>query len=287
MKIKSILPWWSKIAAKVVLARLPVDYRFWQKIGLFRHGHMDQSEYAIGVINGHLRRAGLGHDLADKLVLELGPGDTISNALITSVYGGEAILVDAGDFAEKNLTSYQALANHLVAQGFNAPNIAHAKSLDDVVKICSACYLTDGLNSLKTIKDNSVDLIFSQAVLEHVRKHDFLETMRECRRVIKTTGIASHRIDLKDHLGGGLNNLRFSERLWESDFFVRSGFYTNRIRYSEILSLMQTAGFEVEVVNVDRWDRLPIHRQKLHPVFSKFSDEDLLISGFDVLLRPI
>ena len=287
MKIKSILPWWSKIAAKVVLARLPLGYRFWQKIGLFRHGHMDQSEYAIGVINNHLRRAGLDHNLTDRVVLELGPGDTISNALVTSVYGGEAILLDAGDFAEKNLTPYHALADHLAAQGFNVPDLTQARSLDDVVKICNANYLTDGLHSLKTVKENSVDLIFSQAVLEHVRKHDLLETMRECRRVIKSTGVASHRIDLKDHLGGGLNNLRFSERLWESNFFVNSGFYTNRIRYSEILLMMQAAGFDIEVVNVDRWRRLPIEKQQMHPVFAKFSDDDLLISGFDVLLRPI
>ena len=287
MKIKSMLPWWSKIAAKVVLARLPVDYRFWQKIGLFRHGHMDQSEYAINVINNHIRRVGIGDNLLDKVVLELGPGDTISNALITSVYGGEAILVDTGDYVEKNLTTYQALANYLVTQGFNVPDITQARSLDDLLKICRARYLTEGLDSLKTVKDKSVDLIFSQAVLEHVRKQDFLETMRECRRVLKSTGVASHRIDLKDHLGGGLNNLRFSERLWESNFFVRSGFYTNRIRYSEILTLMQAAGFEVEVINVDRWEQVPIVRHKLHPVFAKFSDDDLLVSGFDVLLKPI
>jgi hypothetical protein len=26
-----------------------------------------------------------------------------------------------------------------------------------------------------------------------------------------------------------LNNLRFSERIWESEFMAKSGFYTNRI----------------------------------------------------------
>ena len=287
MRIKSMLPWWSKIVAKVILSRLPVNHHFWQKIGLFRHGHMDQSEYAVGVVNNHLRRSGIDKNLTDKLVLELGPGDTVASALIASVYGGETILVDSGHYAAKNLDIYHALVSHLTAQGFDVPDVAKATSIADVLKICNACYLTDGLTSLQTIKTESVDLIFSQAVLEHIHKNIFSETMRECRRIIKKNGIASHRIDLKDHLGGGLNHLRFSQRLWESSLFINSGFYTNRINYSDMLSLMAASGFEVEIVNVNRWSQMPIDRKKLNSIFTKLSDDDLLVSGFDVLLRPI
>jgi len=263
-----------------------MGYAFWQKIGLFRHGYMDQSGYAIDVINGHLQTVGKQNDLTDEVILELGPGDTVSSALIASVYGGTAVLVDSGDYATKNLSTYHGLVNHLNDQGFSVPDITHANSVEDVLETCDGRYLTEGLNSLKSLDDNSVDLIFSQAVLEHVRKDEFLETMRECKRVLKVDGIASHRIDLKDHLGGGLNNLRFSENLWESNFFVRSGFYTNRIRYYEMISLMEAAGFNVDIVSVSRWDRPPIERQKLHPIFSDLSDDDLLIRGFNVLLRP-
>ncbi len=287
MKLKSILPWWLKIAAKVVLARLQFGYWFWQKVGLFRHGYMDNSEYAIGVFNSHLKCAAIDNNLSGKVILEIGSGDTVSTALIARAYGGKAILVDAGDFADKKIITYQSLAKHLALQGKEVPEITKAESFDGVLDICNARYLTEGIHSLKNIEDKSVDLIFSHAVLEHIRKNEFLETMRECRRVIKDRGIASHQIDLKDHLGGGLNNLRFSEELWESNFFVRSGFYTNRLRYSEILLFMQDAGFEVEVVNTDRWEQMPIERKKIHPIFSSVSDDDLLISGFRVLLRPI
>ena len=64
------------------------------------------------------------------------------------------------------------------------------------------------------------------------------------------------------------------------DFFARSGFYTNRIRYSEMISLMQEAGFNVDVVRFHKWDKVPIKRQKLHPSFVHSSEEDLLVSGF-------
>jgi hypothetical protein len=69
--------------------------------------------------------------------------------------------------------------------------------------------------------------------------------MTECRRVLSDTGVASHSVDLKDHLEGGLNNLRFSEKLWESDFFVNSGFYTNRIQFYEMLNHFKEPGSEI------------------------------------------
>lgn len=109
--------------------------------------------------------------------------------------------------------------------------------------------------------------------------------MRECFRVLTPEGVASHRVDLKDHLGGSLNNLRFSERIWESEFFVCSGFYTNRIRFPEMIALFEKAGFIVEIYDVRRWERLPVKRQSLSNTFSYLSDGDLTVSGFDVLLR--
>ena len=286
MIMKSLLPWWSKICLKLILSRLPISYGFWRKIGLFRHGHMDQHKYATKIFYSHLQRADRENNLSESVLLELGPGDTVASAFISKVLGAEAILVDSGDYASKELSHYYELSSYFSAKGHSAPDITKVKSLAGLLAVCNAQYLTNGLNSLKTIEDNKVDLIFSQAVLEHIRRHEFLETMKECRRIIKPDGIASHTVDLKDHLGGGLNNLRFSEGVWESDFFARSGFYTNRIRYSEMISLMQEAGFDVDVVRFHKWDKVPIERQKLHPSFVHSSEEDLLVSGFDVLLRP-
>jgi SAM-dependent methyltransferase len=131
-----------------------------------------------------------------------------------------------------------------------------------------------------------VDFIMSQAVLEHVRRREFVDVVQHLRRVLRPDGVCSHRVDLKDHLSDALNNLRFSERVWESTFMAGSGFYTNRIRYSEMLQLFRRAAFDVEVVNVDRWARLPTPRGRLSEPFRHLSDEDLRVSGFDVVLRP-
>lgn len=248
---------------------------------------MDQSEYLSGVFDAHASRTGFKSDLSGKTVLELGPGDSVGTALVAASHGAESILLDVGAFAVSDVGFYQRLANDLSAMGLHPPDISRASNLDEVLEACGARYLTNGVQDFSRIKTGSVDMLFSQAVLEHVRKHEFEQTIQECRRILSDNGVASHRIDLKDHLGGGLNTLRFRHRVWESDFFAKSGFYTNRIRYTEMLSFFEEAGFSVEVLRVDRWEILPIARRSLDVNFVGLSDAELKVKGFDVLLRPI
>jgi len=285
-EIKLHLPWWLKIGAKLVLSRAPMAYKLWQSIGLFRHGHMDSADYAFGVFDAHLSKASLDkHALQGKTILEIGPGDSIATAIIAHAYGARALLMDAGRFARDDVSSYQPLCAQLASRGLPIPDIFSACSIDDILKFCCSEYRTQGLSSWSSIPDESVDLVFSQAVLEHIRKHEFLPLQHECHRVMKSGAVASHRVDLRDHLGGALNNLRFSESLWESDFFTRSGFYTNRIQLNEMLTMFATAGFEADVLDVRRWKAVPTPRRKMDSAFANMPEEELNVSGFDVLLR--
>ncbi len=284
---KRAVPWWGKIAAKVVLSRTPVRYQFWRRLGLFVHGQMDSPAYAYRVLRSHLDRLGW-HDLHGKVVVEVGPGDSVFTALIASAMRARAVyLVDAGSFASKSMDRYRAACIYLAEQGLQPPDLSACATVADMLKACSATYLTRGLDDLKTIPSASVDLVFSQAVLEHVRFHELAELLAETRRVLVSSGVASHEVDLKDHLSNALNSLRFSEPAWESDFMANSGFYTNRVRYSEMLGLMNRAGFNTEIVTVKRWPRLPTARGKLDPRFRSLPDEELLISEFDVIARPV
>jgi predicted SAM-dependent methyltransferase len=139
---------------------------------------------------------------------------------------------------------------------------------------------------MKEIPDASVDIIWSQAVLEHIRFSEFDDYLTQMRRIIKPDGLCSHRVDLKDHLGGELNNLRFNRKLWESDFFSKSGFYTNRIRFSDMLQRFKAAGFEIAWVKEDRWNALPTPVKRLDQDFQKLEINELCVSGFDVILMP-
>lgn len=194
-------------------------------------------------------------------------------------------MVDTGHYAEFNLENYRHFLLTLKEQGeFCIPDKI-PESEAELLEQYNSQYLIDGIHSLKKIPNSSVDFIWSQAVLEHIRKDQFFEFLKEVRRILSPGGVCSHRIDLKDHIGGGINHLRFSERVWESSFMANSGFYTNRYRFGDMINLFSKAGFRVEVVGIDSWECLPIKKRKLYRDYRDISDSDLCISGFDVILR--
>ena len=286
MRIKEILPWRLKMLLKIILSRIPLGYTFWQKIGLFRHGKMLQATYVENNFNEYCSIAKLNHqDLKGKTVLELGPGDSIGTALVASSYGAKTILIDVGSYAVEDVSVYQLLANELRSKGVNVPNIDAAQSLDEVLNICNAQYFTNGLESFYSLQDNSVDMIVSQAVLEHIRKDEFLVIMQECQRIMNENGVSVHTIDLKDHLSKALNNLRFHHNFWESEFISSSGFYTNRIRYSKMLEIFEHAGFSISIVSKNTWDELPTPRKHIAHPFDLLTDDELCVSKFTVLLN--
>jgi SAM-dependent methyltransferase len=248
---------------------------------------MEQPDYAMSVFEKHYARLDPQGKRKGFVMLELGPGDSLSSAPIAYVHGAKACyLVDAGSFAADDFETYAALIGRLHKKGFDTSELSRCTSLADLLDACSCTYLTSGIQSLRTLPDKEMDFIWSHTVLQLVRKQEFMDFVRELRRIIRPDGVCSHRIDLKDLLAESLNNLRFPQTIWETGLIASSGFYTNRIRYSQMLDIFQQAGFSCEVLHVDRWDTLPIPREKLAREFRGLSDDDLMISGFDVVLRP-
>ena len=75
------VPWYLKIALKIVLSRIPLERTFWNRLGVFRHGRMKEPSYAFEVFMKHFHRAGLPSDRQGFVGLELGPGDSLFSAL--------------------------------------------------------------------------------------------------------------------------------------------------------------------------------------------------------------
>ena len=281
------VPWWAKIAAKIVLARLLPSYRARKALGIFRHGRIDDDFLGHSLWVGHAfdwhRQFGIG---PARTVLELGPGDSVGTALFAAAQGADRIwLIDVGDFATPDMAVYREILDSLAA---GAPDLAGRVDLsnrDRMLDTLNATYLTGGTGSLAEVPDSSVDAVMSTAVLEHVRRGEFATALAEMFRVLRAGGTAYHIVDLRDHLGGGLHNLRFSERVWEHPFLAGSGFYTNRLRSHEIIAMMEAAGFEAAVVHITRWPELPVSREALTEQYSQLPDEELRIADFAVLLR--
>lgn len=280
-------PWWGKIAVKVIAARIPLDYHTWRRLGLFRCGPMEQPAYAYGVFKEHFDRAHAIRPLG-FVGLELGPGNSLFSAMVAYAFGvSKYYLVDVGAFATQDLKPYRSMAQFLRQLDLPVPEVERMSSVEEILAACGASYHTCGLDSLRSLPAGSVDFIWSHTVLQHVKRADFQETMRQLRRMLRADGVCSHFLDLRDMLGGGLHHLRFSERVWESKLMSRSGFYTNRLRYSEMLALFKEAGFRTDIETIKRWETRPIPRSKLALQFQDLAEDDLCITGFHAILRPI
>lgn len=282
--IKGALPWFVKIPAKIVLSRLPISLRAWQKMNLFRAGAADLPDFQFGVFKGHLAGCGL-QTLEAKTVLEIGPGNALLTALFARALGAShSWLIDAANLAEQDPRTFASAAGFLRAEGLNPPAISSNESISSQLRYT---YLTGGLDSLRNVPSASIDFLFSQAVMEHIRLAEFDDVAREMQRVLKPGGAASHWIDFRDHLQYALNNLRFSEKIWESDFMANSGFYTNRIPLSAMKRRFGDAGFSVEVASEERWPSgLPTAQSKMAPPFHVMSPDELMVMHAHVVLRP-
>ena len=286
MMLASYVPWWAKIGAKLALSRLPVPYSIWSRMGLFRHGDMSDPRRAIDAFRAHFNRAQAVRPFGrDFTVMELGPGDSVLSAGVARAMGAsKTYLVDAGDFARRDPDLFYALDRSLPSAGLPALELPKGLSFDAVLNTVNAEYLTGGVASLADVPTGSVDLIWSSVVLEHIHKTDFDRFASQLARILSPSGVMSHAVDLRDHLGGSLNNLRFSEDLWESEGWRRAGFYTNRLSQSEIVAAFTGAGLQVVSIANDLWPAPPLPRAKMNKPFRSRTDDELRIAGFDIVL---
>jgi SAM-dependent methyltransferase len=251
--VKSVIPWYVLIPAKVVLSRLPVGGKTWQRLNLFRAGVMDCDASARPIFDKHFNATGL-HDLKGKTVLEIGPG----NGLLTGKYAHEL--------------------------GAAKTWLIDSEPIAEIQQFPNTEYLSEGLKSLHAVPSQSVDFLFSNAVLEHIRLKELPDTIAEMKRVLKPCGVASHQIDFRDHLQYALNNLRFSERVWESDFMAHSGFYTNRIPWAKMRPLLE-GHFAVSVIDKHTWPSLPTPREKMSAPFNTMPVQELLTLDCHAICR--
>lgn len=281
------LPWWAKIGAKMVLSRLVPSYRMRKALGLFLHGDLNQNvaqhrAFVANVLAQHEAYAGC----KARAVLELGPGNTLGAALFAAAHGATRIwLCDVGDFAESDMAFYRRLAAMVEVEQPGFSNRVDFSDRSAMLASLNATYLTGGTPGLREIPRGSLDVILSTAVLEHVRRSEFATLSAEMMRVLRPGGTSYHEVDLMDHLGGAQNNLRFADATWESPLMANSGFYTNRLRCSEILQIMREAGFEVALARVARWPASPTPRRALAARFGGLPDDEMLIANFGMWLR--
>jgi SAM-dependent methyltransferase len=127
------------------------------------------------------------------------------------------------------------------------------------------------------IQTSSIDMIYSQAVLEHV--NDLPAVYRAMRLWLKPTGIMSHQIDYRCHgkADSWNGHWGYSDVVWKV-IVGRRVYLLNRAPHSEHMALLRFAGFDVFTERVVR-NASGLPRTRLASRFRTLTDDDLTTSG--------
>jgi len=228
----------------------------------------------------------LPHTLA-----ELGPGDSIGVGLAALLSGvNRYYALDVVSFSNTgfNLAIFDELAalskardaslsENRISRIRNA--ITSPGSEHDGVTIKYIAPVSD----IRSIEADSVDVIVSHAVLEHVV--DLESTYRALHLWLKPGGMMSHQIDFTSHgTAEKWNGYRaYPEFLWKI-IVGRRPYLINRQPCSAHVDLLKNSGFEiVSMKRIDRTDG--IRRSQLSSHWKNISDDDLVCSDLTVQAR--
>src|SRR5262249_7098561 len=156
--------------------------------------------------------------------------------------------------------------------------------------------LTRIASPLETIPlpDNSVDCVFSNAVVEHL--YDLHASFRQLHRITRPGGFGLHQVDFRDHrnFDRPLEYLLMEEAEFQALFARCHGECGNRYRPDEAADPIRAAGFEVLDFQGNCFSRpeyledfLPRLRAAKRSRYRRLEARDLhVISGFFQLRKP-
>jgi SAM-dependent methyltransferase len=141
------------------------------------------------------------------------------------------------------------------------------------------------------LAEATVDVVYSNSVLEHVPEAVIEACFREASRILKPGAIVFHSVNCGDHYAymdgsiSQLNYLRYSDAAWEK--WNNAFLYQNRLRAEDFIRMAKEAGFAIEI------DTSRPHPKRLaeleaidvHPRFARYSKEQLAITSVDFVGR--
>lgn len=297
---------------------IPFAYRLFKK----GTGGTNSARYCYSVWLRHLVMAQQGGlDTNPRVVAELGPGDSLGLGVAALLSGCERYLAfDILEYAsaERNLRIFDELvalfrSRTPIPDAAEFPNVKpHLDSyafphgiLDDrrldaaldaarLERIRASLRDTGNSQSLiqyrapwfdsQVVEPQSVDLILSQAVLEHV--DDLPGTYRAMHAWLKPTGFISHQIDFRSHaLADEWNgHWTYSDFVW-TVVRGRRPYMLNREPHSTHIALLQQERFRI-VCDQKMKSSSRLTKQDLAPKYQAITDDDLTTSGAFIQAAP-
>lgn len=231
-----------------------------------------------------------GITLKDKQIVELGPGNSIALALNCLCNGAQKYqMVDKYPRIFKNDKQREFILKQITYF-----ENKYSRNLNDFVNKITLefnqeklSYVKNSVEDLKTISSDSIDLILSISVFEHVK--DVETSFQEMNRILKMDGVMYHKIDLRDHYNFDkpFKFLKYSDFLW-NNFLTKEGFsYTNRLRVDDFKNILAKHGFEIIELENDIFEGDLPNKGQLNERFSNKDNDDLKVIGMTILAKKV
>ncbi|HEX5058887.1 MAG TPA: methyltransferase domain-containing protein [Kofleriaceae bacterium] len=142
-----------------------------------------------------------------------------------------------------------------------------------------------------SLLSETVDVVFSNSVLEHVPRPVIEACFTEAMRILRPGGVMFHSVNCGDHYAYSdrtidqLHYLQYSEAdwaKWNNEFL-----YQNRLRAIEFIDMARHAGFTIEIdtsrASPQRLAQLD--QITVDPVFAHYTRDQLAITSVDFIAR--
>jgi ubiquinone/menaquinone biosynthesis C-methylase UbiE len=223
---------------------------------------------ARGVLENGLKMVELfkleNFELKDKTALEIGTGWEPLIPLLLRCAGCEKVItVDLHKLLE--IISCKRVAEFILGEkdlissrtGIKPQNIEEFirsisfENITEFLKTSSVEYLSPCDARSIPLKNNMVDLVVSNNVLEHIPPQILNGILVEFHRVLHNEGKMYHQVDNNDHWSytdssiSCVNFLKFNEKKWK---LLNSNpiDYQNRLRHPEYLEIFKQTGFMIQ-----------------------------------------
>lgn len=239
-----------------------------------------------------------------RVVLKIGAGWTAPGAFLLHLFGASTVYTyDLMNHVRFDLI--QGLMGTLPVLIDEEESITHsmagslkmrldrlmaAQELGSLLKLANIALKAPADATRSGLPDNSVDLIFSHGVLEHVPEKVLEDLIRESKRILSPGGFAYHCVIPGDHFyqkGRGIctaNFLQYSDWAWRFWGCGRLNYQT-RLREKQYINAFRSHGAAVEVVanRVDAEAVEAVRTMRLNPRFAGLSPEELAVDVTELL----
>lgn len=301
--------WKFKVLVQFVLSIIPggvfLNTQFHEFKRRFGGFSVESITERIPVLTARLMKINDITPIEGAVIVEVGPGGFMASGFLMYLLGARKV----NSFDHINHLSYDLLDLNLRAlqveldcisqiSGISVDKlqarldfVLKAKNIDEVLDRARISYKAPSDAAQTGLYDASVDIIYSNAVFEHLPPAVIETLTLESKRILKDTGVGYHLIDVHDHYAydttiSKVNFLQYSEGVWA--FFTHNKIsYHNRLRAKQFKDIFEslgafTLGFDtkLESESLDALNKIKVNRR-----FSGMSHEELAVHQVEIIIQ--